>query len=161
MSGTLTENIAPKRAATPDPTEFTFKRIKPAETISKTSEENQQEMVPNPQPQSLVAADQNGQNVEYKYEPVEFDEEPVDDVLINFLNQFDPLPTPATPNTEAPNAINVPVPVPVVAAPNQVQALANNNMLNIQQVQNVNPGQKMPVLYFPNSNVTINYNFGK
>lgn len=168
MSTCLTGNLVPIAPAATTPKsvpsdetqqkQYNFKRFKPAETISKPPESNESVL----QAQPLAVQDQNVPNMQFDLQAVQLNEEPVDDALINFLNQFDPITeqpppaaAPATPTAPQGNENAVQVPVPVQ---NQMQSIANHTM-NIQTVQNVNPNQKIPMLYFPNSNVTINYNF--
>lgn len=129
------ENTAP-----PTP-KFKFKNIapKPA-TVSKAPE--------HPKAAEIPAAENQ---VPFDLQPL--DHAPPDDVLINFLKQFDPItedPPPENPVVQQP--ILQPVPQP-------------NNLMNISNIQNVqnlaNPTQRIvPNMYFGgNSSVTINYNF--
>lgn len=167
MSGTLATNILPK--VTPSANKFTFKSTKPAETASK----------PPPEDAPVVNMVQDNipinppENVQYEYQALDINAEPVDDMLIAYLSQFDEpnqqQVSPPEANVLAPQQIQqqpqqhvIPPILPQQQmASNPIQAVANNTM-NIQHnIQNVNPGQRMPVLYFPGSNVTINYNFGK
>lgn len=168
MCGTLADNILPKQPQTTQ--KFQFKSIKPVEALGKLPKREE----PAPEVNSLAPAPNLPQNVNYEYETFPINEEPSDDVLINFLRQFDAPDehNSVQANQENIQPVNVPVPQqrqnPIVplhelqpANPTPPQQIANNTM-NIQQnVQNVNPNQRMPVLYFPGSNVMINYNFAK
>lgn len=144
MSEYLADNMLPKKAKA-DPTQkFTFKS-KAAETISKPPEQNPE---PKPEPPEAVAVqDQQQPAVEFAIEPL--DDAPPDDILINFLNAFE---------QPANNEVALPQ-----APQNVLQPVGNNNSnnktMNIQSVQQVTPNKIVPAMYFPNSNVTINYHF--
>lgn len=139
MCSELATNILPKQPRKPaDST--------PPATISVPPPENakQAELPHNPDDQ---------ENMQFVLEELNA---PIDSVLENFLAQLDaqhnqpPQPQPvAVPNTAPLNEVqNVPAPQPTL------------NM-NVQNVQNINPNKILPAMYFPQSNVTINYNFGK
>lgn len=135
MCGTLADTILPKKPKE-SPNKFTFKSKKPAETISKSPEKNPLQEVDN---NLQVAVPAN--NMEFNLEAL--DDAPNGDVLVQFLTKFEAL---EGQNVMPEQAVQVPQP-PVAQA------------MNIQNIQNVNPNNQMPTLYFPNSTVTINYNF--
>lgn len=146
MSNTLADIAHPEKVQKLDvkPKEkFHFKPIAPA-TESKPLKD--------PKEKPTQAADENPIN--FDLQPL--DNTPTDDVLLNFLQQFDPVTEnpPANPQAMQPQVLQE-IPLPV----------ANNlmNINNIHNVQNVaNPHQNiLPNMYFGgHSSVTINYNFG-
>lgn len=86
---------------------------------------------------------------------------PIDPQLENFLKNFDPVqapdvqpqnPQPIANPLHPPNQLRPVLPPPPLA-PQQLN-------MNVNNIQN-NPNRFMPAMYFPSSNVTINYNFGK
>lgn len=131
MSDKLYENIQPPKQAKENEKKFTFKRPSTSETISKPPQEPENPTHPQP--------------LQNEFQIQALDDAPPDDVLLNFLSQFDPVSENPPPN-----------PVPLAA--NNV-----NNINNVNNVQNnVNPNQQIvPNMYFEgNSTVTINYHFG-
>lgn len=143
MSGFLASNIQAKEPKIDTP-KFTFKSA-PTATVSKPGEN---ETVPPPQvPNPAINEAQNPQ-----FEIQALDDAPPDDVLLQFLSQFDPAENP-------PANIGPPIPVPV-QAPQPLQQ--NQNTMNIQNVSNVQnvqqiPRMPAPAMYFGgNSTVTIN-----
>lgn len=148
MSGTLAESIQPRKQAKTNQNKFTFRQQKLAATQAKAPEENHVHVPDDPTMQVIQLDAEN--NEENQPENMEFqlqalDDAPPDDVLINFLSQFDPVPAPQ----QQPH----------------LQPLAHNNTMNISNVKNVQNVQdnqpKLPNMYFGgNSTVTINYNFG-
>lgn len=149
MRGHLANEMMHKVPKMDTQQKYHFKAI-PSATVSKPPEDQ-----PVQQAQAENAAPQPEPVVEFQIEP--FDDAPSDDVLINFLNAFE-MPQ----NNPVQNDLqNAPLPhQPTV--PNVLQPVAtNNNTMNIQNVKNVAPNQAVPAMYFPNSNVTINYHFNK
>lgn len=118
-----------------------LKTSQPTATVSKAPEEDV------PQPAEKEDDKQNENNIQFQLE--ELDDAPPDDVLLQFLNQFDPI-------TENPPA-NVGPSAPV----EPLQPNNTMNISNVQNVQNVLANQRMiPNMYFGgHSTVTINYNF--
>lgn len=93
-------------------------------------------------------------NFDLHFDLEELDDAPNDDVLNQFLDNFEQLQANA-------NAVAQPAKNPQQAlVPMNHQVNVNAPALNIQNVQN-NPNKVLPAMYFPGSNVTINYNFGK
>lgn len=145
MSKTLAENILVKK-----PNNFNFKPIKPAAsaTVSKPPQ-NAEPMIEVPLDEPENIEPQPQANVEIQLQAL--DDAPPDEVLINFLNAFE---AQNVPNAAPPAVLNQQQP-PAIAK-------VNNNTMNVQNVQQqVLPNGLMPAMLFPNSNVTINYNFGK
>lgn len=137
VSQHLADNILPKKP-------------KPNESISKPPENPENAVIEIQLDQENITPPAD--NMQFQLEVL--DDAPPDEVLSNFLAQFDPPVQPSSPqqNLNPPQVLN---PVPLV--PNQIA----NNTMNIKNVHNVNPNQLVPAMVFPNSNVTINYNFGK
>lgn len=153
MSGTLYENIQPKKAKTQDE-KFTFRKKQAPATLSKPPEESTENK---DETHQVVMLDQEEQNQQNPAENVQFqleaiDDAPPDGVLLNFLSQFDPVGNPLA---------NVQQQLPPPEAQMQAQPLVPNNTMNIKNVQNVQDLQpKLPNMFFDgNSTVTINYNF--
>lgn len=119
---------------------------KPTATVSKRPEENSPSSAANHQNEDPVVPKEPQQN-DMQFQLEDIDDAPPDDVLIQFLNQFDPV-------TENPP----PQPIP----PQPLQPSNTMNVNNVSNVQNILGNQKMlPTMFFGgNSNVTINYNFG-
>lgn len=87
---------------------------------------------------------------------------PIDPLLENFLKMFDPvMQQEAAPNANQEQVATLPAPQP----PMPLQEVQNNQQhtvnMSVNNVQNFNPNRVLPAMYFPQSNVTINYNFGK
>lgn len=151
MSAMLGENAQPAPGQNQQgKPKFKFQKIAPA-SVPKPPENDDNLQAPNLQENAA----QN--QIQYDLEPVQ--DEPTDDFLLKFLQQFDPV-------TE-----NPPQPVPLQDPPQVLQPLpsvSGNNLMNISNIQNVQnvaqPNQKqnvVPHMFFGgNSNVTINYNFG-
>lgn len=142
MSNFLGENIQAKKAKPNSQPKFQFKKPAAA-TISKPSEDNpsKAEIAPIPIEQNPTSDQENIQ-----FELQALDDAPPDDVLLSFLNQFDPI-------TE-----NPPPEMP------KIPFASNSNTMNISNVNNVQNMQenqaKMPNMFFGgHSTVTINYNF--
>lgn len=144
MSATLTDTIQPKRQAKSPDRKFQFKASTTTATISKP-----------PQPE---AEKKNEDNIQFDLEAM--DNAPPDDILINFLSQFDPV-------TENP-PVNLPKLVPQQPPPMQqpqIQALQPSNTMNINKVSNVQNNVSankpaLPNMYFGgHSSVAKNYNF--
>lgn len=134
MSDYLGETIAPKKP----------KNDNIPATISKPPETNQENQ--NTPPEN------DGNNIQF--ELAALDDAPPDDVLLKFLQQFDPITEDPPQNLAIPDK-----PAPELA---EVLALMNTrNIQNVSNVQNVVPNQKiLPHMYFGgNSTLTINYNF--
>ena len=79
-----------------------------------------------------------------------------DDILINFIN--------ANPNLEnslLPVQQQRDIPSPPVPAPQQADMNIQKSIQNVQNVQSyaANLPSVIPKMYFPGSNITINYNF--
>lgn len=147
LSGTLSSIINAKEAKLETPEKLAVKA--PTATVSKPPDvENSAPENPNPPAKNQP---------EFEFEAL--DNAPPDDVLIQFLSQFD---QPANlPN--APPNVPLPAPVPVQAPqplqPNHTMNI-QQNVKNVQNMQNV-PRMPPPAMYFGgNSTVTINYNFG-
>lgn len=135
MCNKLAETALPAKQPKVVEKKFQFKSTHSA-TISQPPQNS------NPPPAPTVPQENVENTLEFDIQAVP--EEPNDDMLINFLAQFDPV-------TENPPA------QPLM--PINVQN--NNNVNNVQN--NVNPNQQViPNMYFGgNSTVTINYNFNK
>lgn len=131
----LNDNMQPpEKQPKMDQRKFQFKANPPA-TVSKAPE------VPTEQPQN-VQNQENLPNIQYDLQAL--DDAPADDVLIKFLEQFDPV-------TENP---------PIASEQQPLAPTMNIN--NVQNVQNNESAQRViPNMYFGgHSTVTINYNFG-
>lgn len=161
MCGTLADNILPKQAKK-DQHQFTFKTTKPTATVSKPPEE-----IRDKEPTIELNIQENVQpEIEFNYEAL--DDPGNDDALVQFLAKFD-TPDPQNNQLQVAAQENVNPNTPQMAiqhaanVPNMPVQLPANPLvpMNIQNIQSVNPNHLMPTLYFPNSSVTINYNFGK
>lgn len=145
MSDTLADIAQPPKQQKLDTPKqkFQFKAIAPA-TVYKPEQEAPTE--------TAKPLQQN--EAQFDLQPL--DNTPPDDVLLNFLQQFDPVTEQPPPNLAPMYQPQVLQPIPPPVANN----LMNTN--NVQNVQNVaNPNHNMmPNMYFGgHSSVTINYNF--
>lgn len=151
MANTLCQNVQPAKVPKLDAPQFKFKKIAPA-TVSQPPPEPANQVIP----QQEIPADANGNNGnnnnndQIQFQLQDLDDAPPDDILINFLNQFDPVTENPPP---APHQPEIPPNAPI---------LPQMNIQNVSNVQNNQGVQRLiPNMYFGgNSNVTINYNFG-
>lgn len=126
------------------------KRSKASTVSTPTSNPQILNAIEAPQPQPLQAAEAPVLPENFQLVPQQSDEIP-DDILIKALEEIEKENAPVMqqnlpPATPQPNAV---VPQAI-----NVQNVAN--YANIQQMQ-----RQLPAMYFPNSTVTINYNFNK
>lgn len=146
MSGTLANNILTKKPRIDN--QFNFRPIRPAATVSKAPDNAEPVIeIPLDEPENIPppSASEAAPNVEIQLEAL--DDAPPDEQLMNFRQVFDPV-----------NVQNVPS-----VQPNKEETIEKvaNNTINIQNVQQVMPHGMLPAMLFPNSNITINYNFSK
>lgn len=136
MSKYLNENIQPKKKRS-DNKKFSFK-AKPASTISKPPQEVIQ-IPENPQQPQENEENQKPIDPVHQFHLENLDENPTDDMLINFLSQFNPAPQQAVPAQ--------PVEQPLVCQ----EQVPNNtmNISNVSNVQNVNENKpQVPTMFF-------------
>lgn len=146
MSEILAQNILPKPVQ------------KDATATPKIPLQNQdQNQLQLPQLLPNIAEDEQP-NFDLQFSLEELDDPEGDDALNKFLDQYEnQLQVATIPQAQQQNLLPPANPTPKqMSTPNQMA----NATMNIQNVQN-NPGKFMPAMYFPNSNVTINYNFTK
>lgn len=160
ISASLTSNILPKKAKQNDENVAAVP-ANPQQQVAQQIVINDHVQQPLPQP-VLQEPDQPVFDLQYDLE--ELDDAPEDDILLKVLQEVEQENQVQVPqgnaSVSAPPKNDAIVPAPLLPVPvNQLQH--SNATMNIQNVQNNNPGKFTPAMYFPHSNVTINYNFGK